>query len=113
MDKVCLRLHIQSQIPPFVEVLVTSNAEGFLFSLEDYTWRMGPTLPADIRELDYVQLDNGFMVVSGKEDEELGLAVDVAHVIDDEYNWTTYSKAFDTSKYQTMGINVPYDFLNC
>jgi len=84
-----------------------------LFSLQEQKWREGPTLPANLVEVEYIQLDSGFMVIGGREDEELGLAVESAFVMDDEYNWTTYPKALETAKYHTMAISVPRDFFNC
>jgi len=55
-------------------LLVTSNLQGFLFSLADYTWRTGPTLPADLVQVDYT-FNLIILAIGGKESEELGLAV--------------------------------------
>jgi len=81
--------------------------------LQENKWREGPILPANLINVEYVQLDSGFMAIGGIEDEELGLAVQSAFVMDDEYNWTSYPEAFYTPKYHTMAINVPNDFFTC
>jgi len=96
-----------------VEILVTLNNYAFLFSLTTSTWREGPTIPGNVFDANYVPLDNGFMVIGGLEDVDLGFPMNTAFTIDNDYNWKEFSDAFATPKYLTMGVNVPNDFLSC
>jgi len=94
-----------------VEILIASREKSFLFSLADLTWRAGPPLPEKLDQLVSVQLDSGFMVIGGRDEEEM--AVDNIYTIDYEHIWLNFPTTLDQPKYSSVGVEVPLDFYNC
>jgi len=96
-----------------VEILVVSKRAAYLFSLTSLRWKGGPALPEPLDLLESFQLDDGFMVIGGHDEENESQAVNAIITIDSNYQWLTYREALEEPKYYSIGINVPEEFFDC
>jgi len=82
-----------------------------LFNLADLMWKYGPRLPKNLEFLTSVQLEDGFMVLGGQ-DNERKAAADV-FFIDSRYEWLEIEGGLQEARYLPIGVAVPDEFFNC
>jgi len=61
---------LDSSIPTVLEILVASEMDAYIFSLTDLTWRKGPPMGQNLHAFTSVQLDDGFMVLGGIDEND-------------------------------------------
>jgi len=86
-----------------------NGAGSNLFSLTDLTWREGPALPLDISLVASVQLEDGFMMLGGMDEDREDVGSVIA--INSNYEWLTNVNGWVSGRY-IAGVKVPDDFLN-
>jgi len=94
------------------EILVTSQGEGFIFSLESLTWRPGPILKQSLMFVSYTQLEDGFLVIGGVGSNSGIIANTVYKFSDQSYEWTLQGR-LDIPRFSPSSVPVPNSFLGC
>jgi len=94
------------------EILVAAGDKAEIFSLRDLQWKEGPILPTPLYDSAQVQLSNGFLAVSGYDEDFIYL--DTIYRFDsDAYSWLLEEARLSVPRGGAAAVAVPDAFLNC